>query len=97
MTRMRIALSAALVTLAAATGEAAYDNFTIRGCVTSATAPNVIAPSTFVWSRSDIMLAAAEARPDAVPMTGRVFYWLDDDEDLAKSPNAASASRSRAS
>jgi hypothetical protein len=84
MTRMRMALSAALVTLAAATGTAADDDFTIRGCVTSATAPNVITPSTFVWSRSDIMLAAAEARPDAVPMTGRVFYWLDDDEDLAK-------------
>jgi len=84
MTRMRMALSAALVTLAAATGTAADDDFTIRGCVTSATAPNVVTPSNFFWSRSDIMLAAAEARPDAVPMTGRVFYWLDDDEDLAK-------------
>ena len=74
MTRMRMALSAALVTLAAATGTAADDDFLIRGCVTSATAPNVITPSNFFWSRSDIMLAAAEARPDAVPMTGRVFY-----------------------
>ena len=42
MTRMRMALSAALVTLAAAGVSAADDDFTIRGCVTSATAPNVL-------------------------------------------------------
>ena len=84
MTRMRMALSAALVTLAAAGVSAADNDFAIRGCVTSATAPNVVTPSNFFWSRSDIMLAAAEARPDAVPMPDRIFYWLDDDEDLAK-------------
>jgi hypothetical protein len=44
----------------------------------------VVTPSSFFWSRGDIMLAAAEAPPNAVPE--RVFYWLDEDdqEDLAK-------------
>jgi hypothetical protein len=90
MTRLRMALSAAVVALAgigAAAGASADDkNIVIRGCVTDATAPSVVAPSTLVWSRSDIMLAAAEARTTAVPLRDRVFYWLDDDEgdDLAK-------------
>ena len=90
MTRLGIALTVGLVAAAGlrggAAGGAVDDDFTIRGCVTNATAPNVVTPSTFFWSRGDIMLAAAEARPDAVPMTGRVFYWLDegDQEDLAK-------------
>jgi hypothetical protein len=84
-----MALSAAAVTLAglgAAASASADDdkNIVIRGCVTDATAPSVIAPSTLVWSRSDIMLAAAEARSTAVPLRDRVFYWLDDDEDLSK-------------
>ena len=30
------------------------------------------------------MLAAAEARSTAVPLRDRIFYWLDDDEDLSK-------------
>jgi hypothetical protein len=90
MTRLRMALSATLVALAGFSGPtpAAADDkdIVIRGCVTDATAPSVVAPSTFVWSRSDIMLAAAEARSTAVPLRDRVFYWLDDDEgdDLAK-------------
>ena len=84
MTRMRMALSAALVTLAAASVSADDKDITIRGCVTDANAPSVVAPSTFVWSRSDIMLAAAEARSTAVPLRDRIFYWLDDDEDLTK-------------
>jgi len=87
MTRLGIALSAAvtLAGLGTATNSAADDKkFVIRGCVTDATAPTVVAPSTFVWSRSDIMLAAAEARSTAVPLRDRIFYWLDDDEDLTK-------------
>ena len=89
MTRLGIALTLGLVAAAGlrggAAGGAVDDDFTIRGCVTSATAPNVVTPSSFFWSRSDIMLAAAEA-PPATPMTGRVFYWLDtkDQEDLVK-------------
>ena len=84
MTRMRMALSAALVSLAAASASADDKDIVIRGCVTDASAPSVVAPSTFVWSRSDIMLAAAEARSTAVPLRDRIFYWLDDDEDLTK-------------
>jgi hypothetical protein len=37
-----------------------------------------------VWSRSDIMLAAAEALHEPARLTGRVFYWIDDEDDLAK-------------
>ena len=89
MTRLGIALSAGLVALAGATaaaGTAGDDDFIIVGCVTDATAPSVIAPSSLVWSRSDIMLAAAESRSTAVPLRERIFYWLDEDEsdDLAK-------------
>lgn len=90
MTRLRMALSASLVALAgmggAASAAADDKDIVIRGCVTDASAPSVVAPSTFVWSRSDIVLAAAEARSTAVPLRDRILYWLDDDEgdDLAK-------------
>jgi hypothetical protein len=84
MTRLRMALSAALVTLTTAGVSADDKDVVLRGCVTDASAPSVVAPSRFVWSRSDIMLAAAEARSPAVPLRDRVFYWLDDDEDLTK-------------
>ena len=90
MTRLGIALMAGLLAWPAAVrpravgSTAVDDDFVITGCLTESRAPTVVAPSTLVWTRSDIMLAAAEARPDAVPMTGRVFYWLDDDEDLGK-------------
>jgi hypothetical protein len=85
-----MALTAAVLAAAGfgATANAAADDedIVIRGCVTDANAPSVIAPSTFVWSRSDIMLAAAEARSTAVPLRDRIFYWLDEEEgeDLAK-------------
>ena len=88
MTRMRIALPIAFVAcagLGAASAASADDeHIVIRGCVTDAKAPSVVAPHSFVWSRSDIMLAAAEARSTAVPLRDRIFYWLDDDDDLAK-------------
>jgi hypothetical protein len=82
-------LSVGLVAVSASTAAAAPgddDRFIVTGCVTDATAPSVVAPSTLIWSRSDIMLAAAEARGTAVPMRERIFYWLDEDEseDLAK-------------
>jgi hypothetical protein len=89
MTRLRNMLSVGLVALSASTAGAAPrddDDFIVTGCVTDATAPSVVAPSTLIWSRSDIMLAAAEARGTAVPLRERIFYWLDEDEseDLAK-------------
>jgi hypothetical protein len=89
MTRVGIALTVGLVAIAGANAWAGMPDdkdIVIRGCVTDANAPSVIAPSTLVWSRSDIMLAAAEARNTAVPLRERIFYWLDDDEgdDLKK-------------
>jgi hypothetical protein len=91
MTRLGIAFMVGLIAIGGARPRAAQpdvtigdDDFTITGCLTDAQAPTVVAPSTLVWTRSDIMLAAADARADAVPLTGRVFYWLDDDEDLGK-------------
>jgi hypothetical protein len=75
----------ALAGLGAASSASADDeHIVIRGCVTDAKAPSIVAPSTFVWSRSDIMLATAEARSTAVPLRDRIFYWLDDDDDLGK-------------
>jgi hypothetical protein len=88
MTRLRIALPVALEAVAGlgATARAGADDehIVIRGCVTDAKAPSVVAPHSFVWSRSDIMLAAAEARSTAVPLRDRIFYWLDEDDDLGK-------------
>jgi len=88
MTRLRMALPVAFVALAglgaAASATADDEHIVIRGCVTDAKAPSVVAPHSFVWSRSDIMLAAAEARSTAVPLRDRIFYWLDEDDDLGK-------------
>jgi hypothetical protein len=64
------------------------DDITIRGCVQPAGAA-AAHPSgaPLFWSRSDIMLAAA-SQGDTLgidpSLAQRVFYWLDEDEDLAK-------------
>ena len=67
------------------------DNITITGCLARVTGSPSIAPSSLVWSRGDLMLASAAAAGAnvAVPVgttgvNGRVFYWLDEEEDLAK-------------
>ena len=67
------------------------DDITIRGCVSSRNSQPADIPSMLVWSRSDIMLAGATALDGRAPasfgengLTGRVFYWLENDEDLAK-------------
>jgi hypothetical protein len=66
------------------------DDITIRGCVREVDL-RTTNPSLLVWSRSDLMLVGAEAASSDAPnpigtagFAGRVFYWLDDDEDLAK-------------
>ena len=66
------------------------DDITIRGCVREVDL-RTTNPSLLVWSRSDLMLVGAEAAGADAPnpigtagFAGRVFYWLDDDEDLAK-------------
>jgi hypothetical protein len=63
------------------------DDITIRGCLTSATMPSGTAPATLVWSRSDIMLAAAEGPQTVLTpsgLSGRVFYWMKDNDKLKR-------------
>ena len=59
------------------------DDITIRGCVSRVQPGSIGIAPMLVWSRGDIMLGNASAL-DAARLTDRVFYWLDDDEDLAK-------------
>jgi hypothetical protein len=64
------------------------DDITIRGCV--GRAPTVTEKFTgdpvLVWTRSDIMLSSALAvsAGQTAPLAERVFYWLEDDDDLSK-------------
>jgi hypothetical protein len=67
------------------------DDITIRGCVTQASPQSATAPAMLVWSRSDIMLAGATAVGETTVapaaeagIAGRVFYWLEDDENISK-------------
>lgn len=62
------------------------DDITVRGCVGRVTPGSPHGASALVWTRGDIMLSNATAIGAArnSSLTERVFYWLDDDEDLAK-------------
>lgn len=69
------------------------DDITLTGCVQKVDLRAPAPASTIVWSRSEIMMAGvAAAKEDAANpvgtsgVAGRVFYWLDDDdeEDFAK-------------
>ena len=94
---LRVAGSLAMATAFAATLSAQQpavmvddDDITIRGCVREVDL-RTTNPSLLVWSRSDLMLVGAEAAGSDAPnpirprrLRRRVFYWLDDDEDLAK-------------
>lgn len=91
MNKTGLALTIVLVAAAAPVASAQRpavtvddDDITIRGCITEVRSPSVTAPSVLVWSRSDIMLAAAEALQEPAGLTGRVFYWLDDEDDMAE-------------
>ena len=86
MTLCRFGLTLALVTLGASSAAAQRpavtvddDDITIRGCITQARPLPNVAPTTLMWSRSDIMLSAAEMSAPAA--AAGVFYWLDDDDD----------------
>jgi len=62
------------------------DDITIRGCVGRSSPGAGLTTPTLVWTRSDIMLSNAmsvQAHGQAA-LTDRVFYWLEDEEDLAK-------------
>ena len=62
------------------------DDITIRGCVGRAPSSVSTAPSALVWTRKDIMLQNAISVHGAhtTPLTERVFYWIEDEEDLAR-------------
>jgi hypothetical protein len=75
-----------IATLAAAQQPAVVvhgDDITIRGCVGRVQPGTIGSALMMVWTRGDIMLSNATA-VGAGQLTDRVFYWLDDDEDLAK-------------
>lgn len=64
------------------------DHITLTGCIVPA-AEVTASPEALFWSRGGLMLAGADAA--AAPSTnaiaaggiaGRVFYWLDDADDL---------------
>ena len=59
------------------------DDITIRGCVSRVQPGSIATAPMLVWTRGDIMLGNATAL-NAGQLRDRVFYWLDDDEDLAK-------------
>lgn len=70
------------------------DQFVITGCVMRSADVRTAGPqSMFVWSRGDVYLASPSLRvkpsEKATPVgtagvTGRVFYWIDDENDFAK-------------
>jgi hypothetical protein len=66
------------------------DRITMTGCIVPA-AEVTSSPEALFWTRGGLMLAGAGAAAapaanaiDARGISGRVFYWLDDDEDLGK-------------
>jgi hypothetical protein len=66
------------------------DRITMTGCIVPA-AEVTSSPEALFWSRGGLMLAGAGAAvapaTNAIAangISGRVFYWLDDDEDLRK-------------
>jgi hypothetical protein len=86
-----VAFAVAMITAAVAAAQQPAvqitdDEITIRGCVSKAAPPVQQSATVLVWTRGDIMLSGAAAVRDGqtVALTERVFYWLDDDEDLAK-------------
>jgi hypothetical protein len=62
------------------------DDVTIRGCVGRAPTANFGSQPFVIWSRSDIMLknVSTVQAGQAAPLGERVFYWLNDDEDIAR-------------
>jgi hypothetical protein len=92
-TGLAVALAFTATAMAAAQQPVAKvdgDDITLRGCVTKAGSESP-RPSMLVWSRGDILLAGVAATSPSAPnpvgtsgLAGRVFYYLNDEEDLAK-------------
>jgi hypothetical protein len=60
------------------------DEIRITGCVMPENAPVPARPDLLVWSRSGLLVAAANASAAALPIgtagaAGQIFYWLDED------------------
>jgi hypothetical protein len=86
LTPWMAAASLSIATVAAAQRPAVEvhgDDITLRGCVGRVQAGSVGSAPMLVWTRGDIMMTNATAI-GAAQSVDRVFYWLDDDEDLAK-------------
>lgn len=62
------------------------DDITITGCIArSAGIASAAAPDLLVWSRGNIMMTGVAAGASRGPAAdGRIFYWLDDEDDLAR-------------
>jgi hypothetical protein len=67
------------------------DQFVVTGCVAPATHLRTAGPpSLFVWSRGDVYLAYPDVRfrptqtPNAAGVFVPVFYWIDDEDDIAR-------------
>ena len=72
------------------------DDITVRGCVSQLGIHAVDPAEVLVWSRSDIMLAGvtlpasdSQSAIGTTGLSGRPFYWLDDDEELSKHVGSA--------
>jgi hypothetical protein len=66
------------------------DDITIRGCVRPVDVRASVPTSILVWTRGDIMLVGVAAAGSNAPnpvgtsgIAGRVFYWLEHDDDLS--------------
>ena len=89
---LRLAFAAALsvATAAATTAQQTVvtgdGDITIRGCVGRVAPGGSQTQQMLVWTRGDIMLSNAASVGAVTPtsVTERVFYWLDDDDDLSK-------------
>ena len=59
------------------------DDITIRGCVGPVSPGGPADERMLVWTKGDIMLRNPSALRSG-QLAERVFYWLEDDEDLSK-------------
>jgi hypothetical protein len=87
LTTSLAAASLSLATLAAAGQQPSVvvndNDITIRGCVGRMSPGGPTDERMLVWTRGDIMLSNPSALRSG-QLAERVFYWLDDDEDLSK-------------
>ena len=87
LTMSLAAASLSFATLAAAGKQPSVvvndDEITIRGCVGRVTPGGPADERMLVWTRGDIMLSNPSALRSG-QLAERVFYWLDDDDDLSK-------------